>query len=199
MKAFTPLAIAALLLLSACEGDAETYEYAECPCAVDGGCSMYACNYRLSLHPKCEGKVNFAEVLIVTERREGTTLVPRGAVLTDKGETVVYVAAPAPAEAPQEPGATGPEGDRPREGRPEGRRPDEPQPRRTPPADQAGSGLVAERRLVSVGFTDDLHAEILSGLEVGEQVVVKGQRSLKHGTPLKVLEGAPTDTTGSGS
>ena len=47
---------------------------------------------------------------------------------------------------------------------------------------------TAERRVVEVGFTDDDHAEILSGLAAGEQVVVKGQRSLKHGSPLKILE-----------
>ena len=48
--------------------------------------------------------------------------------------------------------------------------------------------VAAERRVVDVGFTDDEHAQILSGLETGELVVVKGQRSLKHGSPLKVLE-----------
>ena len=32
-------------------------------------------------------------------------------------------------------------------------------------------------------------SEILDGLAVGESVVTKGQRSLQHGTPLKVLEG----------
>ncbi len=36
---------------------------------------------------------DFAEVQIVTEQRQGVVLVPRGAVLTDKGESVVYVAA----------------------------------------------------------------------------------------------------------
>jgi membrane fusion protein, multidrug efflux system len=92
---------------------------------------------------------DFAAVRIVTERREGVTLVPRGAVLTDKGETVVYV-----------------------------------------PIDGEGedAGVVAERRIVETGFTDDDHTEIVTGLVSGETVVVKGQRSLKHGTPLKILE-----------
>ena len=40
-----------------------------------------------------------------------------------------------------------------------------------------------------MGFTDDDNAQILDGLAVGESVVTKGQRSLQHGTPLKVLEG----------
>jgi membrane fusion protein (multidrug efflux system) len=49
---------------------------------------------------------------------------------------------------------------------------------------------TAERRVVDVGFEDDDFAEILDGISPGEPVVVKGQRSLKHGTPIKVLEGS---------
>jgi membrane fusion protein (multidrug efflux system) len=93
---------------------------------------------------------DFAQVEIVTEQHENAVLVPRGAVVAEKGETVVYVAAPA--------------------------------------ADESGSDASAERRDVDVGFADDLHTEILSGLQPGEKVVVKGQRSLKHGSPLKILE-----------
>ncbi len=89
---------------------------------------------------------DFAEVRIVTEARTEAVLVPRTAVITEKGETVVFVAS-------------------------------------------ATEEIAAERRLVEVGFTDDDHAQILSGLDVGERVVVKGQRSLKHGQPLRVLEG----------
>lgn len=91
---------------------------------------------------------DFAQVRIVTERRDGAVLVPRGAVLTDKGEQVVYV--PVAAEG----------------------------------------GATAERRVVEVGFADEDHAQILSGLAADERVVVKGQRSLKHGSPLKILEEA---------
>ena len=46
---------------------------------------------------------------------------------------------------------------------------------------------TAERRVVEVGFEDDRHAEIVSGVSEGEPVVVKGQRSLKHGSPIKVV------------
>ena len=49
-------------------------------------------------------------------------------------------------------------------------------------------GTVAERRVVEMGFTTEDRAEILSGIRPGDRVVVKGQRSLKHGYPLKILE-----------
>lgn len=98
-------------------------------------------------YPPATRPGDFAQVRVVTERREGVLLVPREAVLADKGESVVFVV-PAPA---------------------------------------AGAEPAAERRLVETGFTDDERAQVVSGLAAGEQVVVRGQRSLKHGAAVKVL------------
>ncbi|MCB1042074.1 MAG: efflux RND transporter periplasmic adaptor subunit [Acidobacteria bacterium] len=50
----------------------------------------------------------------------------------------------------------------------------------------------AFKRLVTVGYTDRGLTEIQSGLEGDEWVVVKGQRNLKDGVEIEVLEGAPT-------
>jgi membrane fusion protein (multidrug efflux system) len=86
---------------------------------------------------------DFAEVRIVTERRDAALLVAREAVVQDKGEEVVYVAA---------------------------------------------TDSTAERRLVTVGFTDAQNAEVTSGVRPGERIVIKGQRSLKQGDPIKILE-----------
>jgi len=52
---------------------------------------------------------------------------------------------------------------------------------------------TAERRIVEIGFEDDENAEVLSGVSDGERIVVKGQRSLKHGAAIKILE---ADTAG---
>jgi len=98
---------------------------------------------------------DFTQVRIVTERRDGTTLVPRGAVITEKGETFVYITA---------------------DGEGEDAKP------------------TAERRLVTTGFADDDHMEILEGVAAGDRVVVKGQRSLKPGADLKILEGGSRET-----
>jgi len=85
---------------------------------------------------------DFAEVAIETDKHLDTLLVPRIAVVSEKGEQVVFVA----------------------------------------------EDGTAVRRLVTVGYQDDDHAEIVDGLVEGEQVVVQGQRSLKDGQPLKILE-----------
>ena len=85
---------------------------------------------------------DFAEVRIVTEVRDESVLVPKIALVADRGETVVYVAADS----------------------------------------------TAERRVIDVGFEDDDNIEIVHGVSPGEPIVVKGQRSLKHGSPIKILE-----------
>lgn len=114
---------------------------------IDPASGTIKLTVEVSDYPQNTRPGEFAQVQIVTEKRDDVTLVPRAAVLTDKGETVVYV-----------------------------------------PMDKKGL-LKAERRIVEVGFTDDIHAQIISGLAVGDQVVTKGQRSLKHGAVLKILEG----------
>ena len=97
---------------------------------------------QVTAYPPSVRPGDFAQVRIVTDSHAQAVLVPKSAVITDKGERVVFVAA----------------------------------------------DTTAERRVVEVGFQDDEHAEILSGVEPGDQVVVQGQRSLKHGQPLKILE-----------
>ena len=57
----------------------------------------------------------------------------------------------------------------------------------------ATEGNTAERRPVEVGYTDDDNAEIISGVKVGERVVVKGQRRLENGTVLKILDNTSKD------
>jgi RND family efflux transporter MFP subunit len=47
---------------------------------------------------------------------------------------------------------------------------------------------VAHRRVVEVGFIDDTHTEIRGGLEETESIVVKGQRSLRDGGGIRILE-----------
>lgn len=93
---------------------------------------------------------DFAQVKIVTEQRTGSTLVPKIALVNDRGEQVLFIS-------------------------------------------QADS--TAERRVVEVGFQDDVNAEIMKGLNTGERVVVKGQRSLKHGSAIKVIDDAAGQAT----
>jgi RND family efflux transporter MFP subunit len=85
---------------------------------------------------------DFAEVRIVTEARPGVLTIPNIAIVQDRGEDVVFVAA---------------------------------------------NGIAA-RRVVTVGLIDETKTEITSGIEPGDLVVVKGQRSLRDGAPVKLID-----------
>ncbi len=66
---------------------------------------------------------------------------------------------------------------------------------RTAVIDERGTKVVfvaeagkAARKVVEVGFEQDEWAEIVSGLSLGESVVIKGQHSVKDGQPIKIVE-----------
>jgi len=109
---------------------------------IDPSSGTIKVTVEITRYPEGTRPGDFAQVSIVTERRTNRLLVPKIAVVTDRGEQVVYVSADS----------------------------------------------TAERRVVEIGFEDDENAEIINGIMIGESVVVKGQRSLKHGSPIKILE-----------
>lgn len=47
----------------------------------------------------------------------------------------------------------------------------------------------ATRRVVTIGFTDDVNAEILSGVSEAENVVIAGQGSLRDGSKTEIVSG----------
>lgn len=109
---------------------------------IDPSSGTIKVTIEVTKHPDTVRPGDFAQVRVVTERRDNRVLVPRESVVNDRGDRVVYVAADS----------------------------------------------TAERRVVEVGFEDDEHAEIISGIAAGEPVVVRGQRTLKHGAPIRVLD-----------
>jgi membrane fusion protein (multidrug efflux system) len=90
---------------------------------------------------------DFVEVSIVTDSHSDSLLVPKVAVVTERGQRSVYVV----------------------------------------------DGETANQRPVEVGFEDDTNAEIVAGLEPGEMVVIQGQRALRDGQPVSVLDALELD------
>ena len=109
---------------------------------VDPASGTIKVTVAVSEYPHTTRPGDFVEVSIVTDRHSDALLVPRIAVVSERGERSVFVAADG----------------------------------------------TASRRSVEVGFEDDEHAEILSGLEQGELVVVQGQRALRDGQSITVLD-----------
>jgi len=100
-------------------------------------------------YPSTTRPGDFVEVSIVTDSHSDSLLVPRVAVVTERGQRSVFVAADG----------------------------------------------VARQRPVEVGFEDDTNAEILTGLAEGESVVIQGQRALRDGQPVKILDALDLDET----
>jgi HlyD family secretion protein len=51
-------------------------------------------------------------------------------------------------------------------------------------------GKQAVRRLITLGYEQDQSVEILKGLNEGDQVIIKGQQSVKDGSAVRVIEGS---------
>lgn len=51
-------------------------------------------------------------------------------------------------------------------------------------------GKKAVRRSITIGYEQDRMVEVLRGLNEGDQVVIKGQQSIKDGSAIRVIEGS---------
>lgn len=100
----------------------------------------------------------FVKVELEVDQHADVVVVPRKAVLWEDGRPYVYVMGD---PDPLEPPAEGEEAAEPIE------------------------GPVAKRKNLQTGLTDDLSIEVLSGLSLGDQVVVVGQSNLKEGARIR--------------
>ena len=51
-------------------------------------------------------------------------------------------------------------------------------------------GKQAARKPITIGYEQDRMVEVLKGLNVGDQVVIKGQQLIKDGSAVRVVEGS---------
>jgi RND family efflux transporter MFP subunit len=109
---------------------------------VDPDSGTIKVTVEVTKYPPTTRPGDFVEVSIVTDRHDNSLLVPRIAVVTERGRSSVFVT----------------EDD------------------------------TAKQRTVEVGFQDDDNAEILSGVTAGDLIVVQGQRALRDGQPVTVLD-----------
>jgi multidrug efflux pump subunit AcrA (membrane-fusion protein) len=62
------------------------------------------------------------------------------------------------------------------------------------------SGNKAQRRMVTVGASDDEHTEVRSGLKAGETIIVDGQAGLPDGATVTTEQpGKAGDDSAAGS
>jgi membrane fusion protein (multidrug efflux system) len=117
---------------------------------VDPSSGTIKVTVEVTEYPPSTRPGDFVEVSIVTDTHEEALLVPRVAVVSDRGQRTIFVV----------------------------------------------DGETASQRQVEVGFEDDEHAEIIGGLDEGELVVIQGQRALRDGQPITILDRMDFDAEG---
>src|SRR5579863_4303107 len=118
----------------------------------------------------------FGRVEIIYDQRANALTVPRSALIEEDGETAVFAVAPAPPK-PAAPIDVSKAADA--KTKPAAATADAPKP--------AAPGLVAQRKLVKVGYSDGDKVEILSGIDEGAQVITVGRNAVRDGTAVQVL------------
>lgn len=125
---------------------------------------------------------SFADVTVRVGAQRDAPMVPRAAVRPSERGLLVYVVKPAEVAATGEGVAPGAGGDKARGGRGGEGKPGA----GAPGGAQGGPMMVAEERLVTLGMTTkDGWVEIRTGLEGGEQLVVRGGESLSNGAKVR--------------
>lgn len=113
----------------------------------------------------------FVSVDIEVDRHTGVVVVPKDAVVRDRGQPIVFVVAEAP-PAPPADEADATTGDA----------------KAAAPAAETGPRWIARRTEVTTGLGDPDRLEITGGLAAGARIVVVGQSNLKDGARIREPE-----------
>ncbi|MGB8635289.1 MAG: efflux RND transporter periplasmic adaptor subunit [Rhodanobacteraceae bacterium] len=114
----------------------------------------------------------FARLRIVHDQRRDALVIPRTALVEEDGETAVFLVEPgdpAPVSMPK------------------------PLPGDAMAAEHkpAVPLLVAHRRTVKLGYSNDSQVEIRDGLKPGDQVITLGRNAVRDGAAVQILDSAP--------
>ncbi len=135
----------------------------------------------------------FTRVNIVYDMHENTLLLPKDAILTEDSESAVFIVTEKIEEESEEAER---EGDAEETGKAEkaekkeeGQKPeDESNSETNSEPKEPVKYLVVTKQVITTGYINSTHVEILSGVELGDFVVTTGLSSLKDGVKVKVVE-----------
>jgi len=149
----------------------------------------------------------FVKAQVEVDRHENTIVLPKEAVVYEDGAPIAYVVMDAPPEPSKENGDSTEEDEGEKEGEKEGEENGD-------DADQNNEGYgkeqsrranksayVANRRELTVGYSDSRIIEVTEGIEVGEQVITIGNHTLEDNSPITLeltipKKDSPKDTEG---
>ncbi len=120
----------------------------------------------------------YVRISLVVDRREGVLVVPREAVRYEEGHAIAWRVEPAPPEEPSEDEASeqdaAADGEASAESAESSERPED-----------TGPELVAKRVRIGVGLVDEARAEVVDGLDAGDEIVTVGHASLRDGSRVR--------------
>jgi RND family efflux transporter MFP subunit len=135
----------------------------------------------------------FTRVNIVYDMHENTLLLPKDAILTEDSESTVFIVTEKvedtseneeKGEKTKETGKTGKAKKAGEEEKPGTKTNSETDSEPKEPV----KSLVATKQVITIGYINSTHVEILSGVKLGDVVVTTGISSLKDGATVKVVE-----------
>jgi membrane fusion protein (multidrug efflux system) len=128
----------------------------------------------------------FVSVDIEVDKHTGVVVVPKDAVLRDRGQPIVFVVTDAPAEVADTDDAKKDDAEKKDEPKKDDAKDEAPAP---------GPRWVAKRTEVQTGLGDPDRIEITGGLAAGARIVVVGQSNLKDGARIRepVVAATPAD------
>jgi membrane fusion protein (multidrug efflux system) len=114
----------------------------------------------------------FTRVNIVYDVHENTFLLPKDAILTEDIESSVFIVEEKVESKSEET--------------------DNPKTKTEPGADskpeKPSRSLVVSKQMVTIGYINSTHVEILSGVKLGDTVVTTGLNSLKDGAKVRIVD-----------
>lgn len=160
---------------------------------VDAGSGTFRATIEVAGDQRVLRPGQFVTVDLEVDRRRDVVVVPKRAVVYEDGNPVVYtkIVAPPPEEKAEEVASATDAGFL---ASLFGKKAE-------PPAEDAEAEeeaadapkWVAERVPVKLGLVDEINAEILEGVEGGENVIVLGQSHLRDGARIRTPDEAPID------
>ena len=108
----------------------------------------------------------FVKAQVEVARHENTIVLPKEAVVYEDGAPIAYMVKEAPAEPVENQDAKGEQEDGAKK------------------SDKPKTKLIAERRELTVGFSDVRVVEVTEGVTLGEQVITIGNHTLEDNSPI---------------
>lgn len=135
----------------------------------------------------------FVKAQVEVDRHDNTVVLPKEAVVYEDGAPIAYVVTDAPPKEDSKEGTN-------EETESDSDEKDSPDKDENSSSKESSPKLVADRRELTVGFSNARVVEVVKGVEVGEQVITIGNHTLEDNSPITLeIDLPPKDSPKEGN